>query len=256
MMNRSEQAQERDAELYSLLHRGNSGDVEFYLQFCRGARRVLELGSGYGRVAVPLAVAGHHVTGLELHPGLLDMAREYARREQVTERFRGLLQDMRSFELPEPFDRIIIPYSGLFCLLGEGDVEACLRRCRQHLAPGGRLAFDVYEADSFHTECTPEDVDETELEPVVAITHRSSPLMVFERSSWDKPRQRLHVAYEFHDQRGVIVHRSTIVQRYRLVSQLQRSLRGAGFASTSVHGGFQGEPVSGLADAVVFHAQI
>ncbi|MCA9640188.1 MAG: class I SAM-dependent methyltransferase, partial [Myxococcales bacterium] len=88
-----------DAELYELTHRGNPGDVDFYLAACREAHSVLELGSGYGRIAIALAEAGHEVVGVELDPGLLDRARENA--ERVT--LQGALEfhqgDMTELDL-------------------------------------------------------------------------------------------------------------------------------------------------------------
>ncbi len=39
-----------DARLYELLHVGNPGDVEFYVQQSEGASSVLELGAGFGRI--------------------------------------------------------------------------------------------------------------------------------------------------------------------------------------------------------------
>ena len=63
------------AELYALTHRGNRGDLEFYRRTCRGARSVLELGSGYGRVLTVLANAERRVVGLERDPQFLALHR-------------------------------------------------------------------------------------------------------------------------------------------------------------------------------------
>ena len=63
------------AELYALTHRGNRGDLEFYQRTCRGARSVLELGSGYGRVLTALAGAKRRVVGLERDREFLALAR-------------------------------------------------------------------------------------------------------------------------------------------------------------------------------------
>src|SRR6187402_1674898 len=151
----------RDARLYALLHRGNTGDVDFYLQTCRHARQVLELGVGFGRVAAPLVRAGVPVTGLDNHPGLLELATRELGADSGAARFEAHAADMRSFGLGAKFDRILVPYSGLFCLLDAAAVRACLTCCREHLSPGGRLLFDVYEADSFHAACEPGDFDES-----------------------------------------------------------------------------------------------
>jgi 2-polyprenyl-3-methyl-5-hydroxy-6-metoxy-1,4-benzoquinol methylase len=61
-------------------------------------QRVLDLGCGYGRIAVPLAQRGYPVVGLDLSSILLQAARAYARREGVTV---GLVcATMRAIALP------------------------------------------------------------------------------------------------------------------------------------------------------------
>ena len=59
-------------------------------------------------------------------------------------------------------------------------LHECLGSVQQHLEPGGRLLLDVYEADSFHAECAPEDFDGTSSEPIVRIDHDGQELTVFE----------------------------------------------------------------------------
>jgi 2-polyprenyl-3-methyl-5-hydroxy-6-metoxy-1,4-benzoquinol methylase len=46
--------------------------------------RVLDLGCGVGRHAVPLAQLGHQVTGVDLSPRMLELAAELAGEQEVT----------------------------------------------------------------------------------------------------------------------------------------------------------------------------
>ena len=64
------------ARLFSLLHTGSPGDVDFYTAACRGAGSVLELGCGFGRLLAPLAQAGLQVTGVDSDPAMLQLARK------------------------------------------------------------------------------------------------------------------------------------------------------------------------------------
>src|SRR5580698_5757926 len=68
-----------EAELYALTHRGTAGDAAFYVRTCSDADRVLELGSGYGRLIAKLARPGRLVTGLEVDAALLSLARRELR---------------------------------------------------------------------------------------------------------------------------------------------------------------------------------
>jgi len=220
----------REAELYQSLHRGNPGDVDFYARSCQGARNVLELGAGYGRVALALAERGHEVTGLELDAGLLELAQlEHRSREHLAGRVRLLFGDMRAFELESGFERVIIPYSGLYCLLSVEEVEACLGHAFRHLVPGGHVCLDGYYADAFHSESEPEDTPPDELEPVVSLVHDDELLRVYERSTWDKETQRIDVFYEYRNEREEAVYTGVVKQRYLLAAELEEKLLAAGF---------------------------
>ena len=92
--------------------RNYGNDIPFYIELCRGADRILELGTGTGRVAWALAQAGYEVCGLDLSRGML--ARAEAKRKRMTSVVQsrcGFVQgDMAEFSLPETFNRILIPY--------------------------------------------------------------------------------------------------------------------------------------------------
>ncbi len=245
----------QDARLYALLHRGNPGDAQFYVRRCRGARHALELGVGAGRIAGALASAGVPVTGIDNHAGLLELAKRDLV-ETGAAKFQLVLTDMRSFELGAKFDRIVIPYSGLFCLLDAASVQACLTRCRQHLMPNGRLLFDVYEADSFHADCEPDAFDESEREHVVDLADDETRLSVFERSTWNKATQRLEMTYEYFDEQGRLLHSSLVRHRYWLLDQFAPTLAEAGLCIENLHGGFAGEPPSLDAEVIAVEAKL
>ena len=68
------------ARLYDLDLTDDPGDLDLYLALAdRAEGPILELAVGTGRLAVPLAEAGHLVTGVDLDPAMLDRARRRAR---------------------------------------------------------------------------------------------------------------------------------------------------------------------------------
>ena len=68
-----------DARYYDLLHEGYEDDVALWQSFAgRTDRPVLEVGCGTGRVAVPLALAGADVVGIDPSPAMLALARRRA----------------------------------------------------------------------------------------------------------------------------------------------------------------------------------
>jgi len=221
---------EYPAALYCAVHGGVPGDVSFYRQVCAGARSVLELGCGGGRVLDPLLRDGLDVTGLDRSASLLAIAAARAPRADLVR------ADMRDFRLGRRFDRILIPFNGAYCMLEEGDLLGCLRAAHAHLAPQGLLVFDGYSADDFHAHVDPTGADEPEkVKEVDALGTRWD---VLEHSSWDTARQRIDAVYTHvpADARPRVV--ATIAQRYLLSTQVEPLLAEAGFELLVLHGDF------------------
>lgn len=228
------------ARFYAALHRGTTGDLDHYLRVCQGASAVLELGCGYGRVVAALAAPGRVVVGVERDPELLALARKTV--QALPKAHQAGVQlvegDMRTVSLPRRFDRVLIPFSGLYCLLTDADVDATLANAARHLEPGGRVALDVYRADAFHHEAEPDDVPDDAHEPLTRVEVDGVPYEVLERSTWDKPRQRLDVSYLYVDELGQTVE-GTIAQRYLLEPQLRAALDRAGLRIVALAGSLQ-----------------
>jgi ubiquinone/menaquinone biosynthesis C-methylase UbiE len=120
-------------------------DVEW---FCGLARRtggpILELGCGTGRIAVPIAQDGHQIVGIDRSAAMLERAERRARRANVEARW--VEGDMRAFSFDEAFALIFVAFNS-FLMLKPDDRFACLARVREHLAPRGRFACDVFQPD-------------------------------------------------------------------------------------------------------------
>lgn len=209
---------------------------------------MLELGSGSGRLLPALVARGRRVVGLELDPALLALARRGAPRG--VELVQG---DMRNFELGASFDRVLIPFTAFYCLLTRADAIACLRCVRRHLAQGGALAFDAYAADGFHAESSPGDVDPEDLSELVSFEHRGRRWDVFEKSAWDKRRQRLDVTYLYRSRGRELA--IQIPQRYFRAEEIAPLLARAGLRLRALRGGFGNQRYSKSSPLLVVTAE-
>ena len=104
------------------------------------AGRLLELGSGTGRLLLPLAERGFAVQGIELSPEMVAQMREKPGAESIP----VLVGDMASFALAERFDVVLLAYNTLFNLTTQERQVQCLELAATHLAPGGRLVVESY----------------------------------------------------------------------------------------------------------------
>lgn len=235
-------SEQYDPQFYAATHRGNEGDVEFYTTICEGARSVLELGCGSGRVlaaVVPPLATG---LGVDLHEGLLALARDRARGPNHPPAISYQRGDMRTLDLGRRFDRVLIPYSGLFCLGDPAGLRACLDVAAAHLAPDGFLALDAYAADGFHHLAPQEDMGQldewTELE---AIEIDGASFTVHERSRWNRDAQTIEAHYRYVGP-NERVYEASLPQRYVLAEELMLASMHAGLEPSALYGGFDQRP--------------
>jgi SAM-dependent methyltransferase len=114
-----------------------AADLPLWAELARAAPDgVLDVGAGTGRVALPLARAGHAVTALDLDPELLAVLGERAEDLPVT----TLAADAQDFSLDRPVGLVIVPMQTLQLLADREAFFACARRA---LVPGGRLAAAI-----------------------------------------------------------------------------------------------------------------
>lgn len=207
----------------------------FYQQVCAEASRVLELGCGGGRVLAPLAQSGVKAVGLELSRDMMNRARAACANLPNTDVIQG---DMREFSLGEVFDRIVIPYNGIYCLLSETDVVRCLRAVKRHLCPTGLLVFDAYTVGGSAQELSLDHEIDDEWERVATVQVANVPYDVFERCEWNLETQRCDAFYAYRAEGADPKYQYQVPQRYLSSEQIEPLLHKAGLELIVMHGDF------------------
>jgi SAM-dependent methyltransferase len=136
-------AYDKIARLYDPWSRSVVEDVPFYLDEARrSGGPVLELAVGTGRIAVPIAASGISVVGVDLSEGMLQVARERA--QEVGAEIDLRYGDMREPPVEGTFPLVLVPFRSMLHMETDADRRAVLRAVKRHLAPTGRLIFDVF----------------------------------------------------------------------------------------------------------------
>ena len=224
------------ARLYDLFYTDFVDDLPMYRGFAeRTGGRVLEIGVGTGRVAIPLAQAGCAVTGIDLSGEMLAIGRKKLARAGLANRVTLVQADMRRLNLDARFDLAIVPINTFMHNLTLDDQLATLSGIRRRLSPRGLLVIDLFNPD-------PTLPDDRRL-----ILHRvrpganGQPVLQFTVRALDWESQISSVTFivDEPDERGYV--RRTVFPfelRFVFRSEAELLMRQAGFAIEEVYGSY------------------
>ena len=125
--------------------KGTAQEVAFLLDLLQlpAGARVLDVGCGPGRHAVPLAEAGLAVTGVDVSRRFLDIAATKARAAGVGAAFFQV--DARQMPFDDEFDAVLAICEGAFGLMGADD-STVLKRMAEAVKRGGRIVLTAFSS--------------------------------------------------------------------------------------------------------------
>ena len=110
------------------------------LELAGAGGRVLELGVGTGRLAIPMAEVGLRVVGVDSSEAMLSRLAEC----DVAGRVEVVLGDITG-DLPAgPFDAVLVAYNTIFNVIGDGDQPRLFRHVADRLAPAGAFVVEAF----------------------------------------------------------------------------------------------------------------
>ena len=208
--------------------------LETLLQL-RPPGRILDLPCGQGRHAIEMARRGYEVTGMDISPFLIEIARERAQAAGV--QVHWLTGDMRQKIPAVEFDLILNLFTSFGYFADDDDDQQVLAAAASMLAPGGRFVLEVINGERVMAN----------FEERGWFTVGQSAVM--EARSLDRPSQRMVV------QRTVSTpaDTKTSVHSLRLYTgpQLEAAMRQAGFQRVQLHGDWSGESPQGDRSIVI-----
>jgi SAM-dependent methyltransferase len=232
-------------------------DVPFYVAEAAQARgEVLELGSGTGRILLPIARAGATITGLDASRAMLERCRANVAREPAAVRDRVTLYegDASHFDLRRRFPLIVAPFRVMQHLVTIDDQLRFLDAVAHHVAPGGRFVFDVFNpslsALATHDGQEREDTPETPL-PDGRTMRRTARVT---KVRWLDQVNEIELAYHVAPAPGAPATRyvQAFEMRWYLRAELIHLLARTGFTVDSMYGDFDRAPlVDGAREIVV-----
>ena len=122
-------------------------------------KKILDLACGFGRHTNRLAALGHSMTGIDITPGFLEIARQDAAQRNVEVQYQQ--GDMRSISFEDEFDYVMLLFTAFGYFSDEENLKVMIN-VGNALKPGGLLIFDTPNRDAFLKEMRPFIVVEKE----------------------------------------------------------------------------------------------
>jgi len=175
--------------------------------------RLLELGIGTGRLAVPLSDRGIHVEGIEASGEMINQLRSRAGGELIPVH----KVDLADFDLPgRRFDVAVCAVSTLFMLPGLISQQSCIAATARHLHPDGLLFIEAFRLDPSRFD---KDGNRVEDRSSSGGTH-------IVRSHHDSTRHTIQIKHELMDDSGASSYGVTL--HYASLDELDRMAELAG----------------------------
>jgi SAM-dependent methyltransferase len=191
--------------------------------------RVLDLACGRGRIAIPLARRGCRVTGIDLSPRSLELARRDADTAGVE--LELIHADMRGLDALETFDIVLNLFSSFGYFADGADDERVVAAVARALVPGGTFFLDTVNPIALARIFTPVEVEEF-----------NDGTLLLERRSFDYLRGRIVANWLFVHRDGTRRHHKHSLRAYT-AAELIAMLGRHGLELAASWGGWDGRPI-------------
>lgn len=216
-------------------------DFRFYSSLCRDTDGpILELGCGNGRLLLPILKDGSDIEGLDVSRPMIEALKERLRLQGLNTRLHQ--QPMEAFHTGRSYQLIFIAVMTFHILGTEEAQTTCLKRCREHLAPGGRVVLD------FDAGVEDPVADRGFLRLFRRYEAEGKQVVIYQcvERKPGSPHETVFYRYEIYGSNGIL--ERTLLRRlpWRRISaqEFRKMARAAGFSQVELLGGFEREPLT------------
>lgn len=213
-------------------------DLPFYRELARRTGGpLLELMCGTGRVLVPLAADGYTITGVDVSPAMLDIARGHLADAEAGANATLVEGDVRDLPLPTAaFALAFVAVNSFMHLETVRDQLACLSNVRRALTRRGLLVLDLFNPDP--TDIARED-NRLVLDREYELDGRRVQKFIAIDSDAAAQLSRVTYLYDETDAEGRVSRRTMrFSMRWFYRYELEHLLARAGFSVRSVYGSY------------------
>ena len=201
--------------------------------------RVLDVCCGTGTVAELMTEAGYEVTGFDLSPEMIRVARNKAIEKGLAIEYH--VQDASTLDLGEQFEGAYSFFDSLNYIYELEPFQKAIKSVAMHLEPGAAFIFDVNTAYAFEQEM----FDQSE-------KRSKAPIQYDWKGDYDAANRVIRVDMKFWRNGEEI--RETHIQRAHSDEEIKDALREAGFVWVRVFDSYTLDPPNKQSDRLHYVA--
>jgi 2-polyprenyl-3-methyl-5-hydroxy-6-metoxy-1,4-benzoquinol methylase len=211
---------------------------------------LLDLACGTGRMAIHLAQQGYQVTGVDIVPEMIALARQKAASQAVS--IEWVVADARAFHLHKQFPFVFMLCNAWQFFLTREDQEAMLACVREHLRPDGCFLFETRNP-------TPRNLLQVRHpEPQKFTTPGGRQLVITEQQHYDPMTQIQHYTCLHQWLHPSGQHEEKLLRtalRYVYPQEMEALLFHNGFHIRSCYGNWQQDPLTATSPSMIYVCQ-
>ena len=226
-------------------------DIEFYKQIIPTESRVLELGSGTGRLGFPLLRNDIEYYGLELSNEFCN----YTRNKLLSQEHKDCILngDMRSFKLDKTFDYIFVAFNTFLHLLTNDDAKQCFDCVKAHLANDGEFILDIVNP---HPSFLFKPDANLTLVMDFKDSERNDIVEIYERCKYSHDTELCDIVWEYHYQKYSQYNKKFEYQmRMYYPDTINRLLTESGFYIQDIYGDYNMNPFGETSHLQIYRAK-
>lgn len=141
----------KNPELYDLLYKNVTDDLDFYLSILQDVDEIVEYGAGSGRITIPLAKQGHKVLAVDNELIMLKRLEEKLAYlpQTIKLRIQTLYADIVDIRFEKCKECILVPFTTFNYLLDKDTQLKCLKNISSSLVDNGLAIFELITLNTY-----------------------------------------------------------------------------------------------------------
>lgn len=238
-----------DPQKYDELYNNYNEDLHFIMESAEELTTpIIELACGTGRVTIPMAEHGFSMYGVDIHEGMLDLAKHKAELSKVTIHFSK--QDCTQLDLPIKTSLIVMVGNSFQHFLTNESQSDLLKSVHSHLLPNGEFIFDTRNP-ILKDLAIVDEVEET------YTIHNNQVVTEINREEYNHETQVLQctTVQKVTGNDGGSTYKDAISLRYTYPMEMRRLLSEYHFELVSMYGSWKKEPFTKDSESMIIRCR-